>query len=231
MTKATQDSKHWLTLGEASQLLGVHQTTLREWVNAGQIVSFRTPGGHRRFDMRDLQVFLQNRRTGSSGRELMITERNPLDGIRQQFGSNQIARQHWYQQLSEEHRTKDREIGRRMLGLLIQYTSRQENTEHFLEEGRLLARGYGTDLALLGFTPSALVRAFLFVRRAILNATHQPQDMVAPNDPEGMRLYERINRFMDEMLLSTLDAYEQAGGGRKPKPLPSKKIMRLKRGK
>jgi hypothetical protein len=161
---------------------------------------------------------------------LMITERNPLNGIRQQFGSSQIGRQHWYQQLSEEHRTKDREIGRRMLGLLIQYTSRQENAEHFLEEGRILARGYGTDLAELGFTPSALVRAFLFIRRAILNATHQPQDMVALNDPEGMRLYERINRFMDEMLLSTLDAYEKAGGGKKPKPLASKKTIRLKRG-
>jgi excisionase family DNA binding protein len=239
MTKTNQDTKQWLTLGEASQLLGVHQTTLRDWVNAGQIVSFRTPGGHRRFDVRDLQAFLQQRRTGSTGHELTIAERNPLEGIRQQFGSSQIASQRWYQQLSEEDRAKDREIGRRMLGLLIQYTSRPEGStrsavhpaEHFLEEGRVLAREYGKDLAELGFTPSALVRAFLFVRRAILNATHQPQDVNAANDAESMRLYQRIHSFMDEMMLSTLDAYEQAGGGRKTKQLGLKKPLKRKANK
>jgi hypothetical protein len=115
-----------------------------------------------------------------------------------------------------------------MLGLLIQYTSRHENAEHFLDEGRALACEYGTNLAELGFTPSALVRAFLFVRRAILNATHQPQDTEAPSDPEGMRLYQRINGFMDEMLLSTLEAYEQAGGGRTAKHLVLKKPAPVK---
>ncbi len=227
----TEDTKKWLTLSEASQLLGVHQTTLREWTNAGQISSFRTPGGHRRFDLRDLQAFVQNRRTGSTGRELTIAERNPLDSIRQQFGSSQIAQQSWYQQLSEQQRAKDREIGRRMFGLLIQYASRHENAEHFLDEGRKLARGYGKDLAELGFSPSGLVRAFLFIRRAILNATHQPQDATAPNDAEGMRLYQRINAFMDEMLLSTLDAYEQARGGRTVKRLTFKKLAKTKRKK
>jgi len=228
MVKTTKDNQRWLTLSEASQLLGVHQTTLREWENAGRISSFRTPGGHRRFDIRDLQAFLQQRRTGAPVFELSVVQ-SPLNNIRQQFGESQIANQGWYQQLTEEHRSKDREMGRRMLGLLIQYTSRRENAEHFIEQGRLLAREYGTDLAKLGFSPSSLARAFLFVRRAILNATHQPQDATTPNDAEGMRLYQRINIFMDEMLLSTLDAYEQAGGSRFAKPLALKKPSKIKR--
>ncbi len=218
----------WLTLGEASQVLGIHPTTLREWTDAGMIQSFRTPGGHRRFDLHDLQTFLKQRRLVSPERELALAERDPLNGIRQQFGEGQIARQSWYRQLSEEQRAKDREIGRRMLGQLIQYASRHENADHYLEEGRKLAREYGTDLARLNFSASGLARAFLFIRRAILNATHQPQDAGAPHDAEGMRLYQRINGFMDEMLLSTLDAYEHARGGRATKHLLPKKTKRRK---
>lgn len=203
----------WLTLGEASQFLGVHPTTLREWVDAGMIPSFRTPGGHRRFTIRDLQSFLQQRNSVTPTRTLIMTERDPLDNIRRQLGENQVTRQPWYRQLSEEQREKEREAGRRMLGLLIQYASRHENAEHFLEEGKNIARSYGRDLARSGLSASNVVRAFLFIRRAILNATHRPQDTTAPNDAEGMRLYQRINGFMDEMLLSTLDAYEQVRGG------------------
>ncbi len=221
IAKANLESQ-WLTLGEACQFLGVHPTTLREWVDAGMLPSFRTPGGHRRFDVRDLQSFLQHRKSMSPAQSLAMAERDPLDNIRRQFGESQVTRQRWYRQLSDEQRQNERETGRRMLGLLMQYASRRENADHFLDEGKSIARSYGRDLARSGLSASNVVRAFLFIRRAILNATHQPQDAAAPNDAEGMRLYQRINGFMDEMLLATLDAYEQARGLVR-KPLALKK--------
>src|SRR2546427_5681699 len=39
----------WLSLGEASRVLGISQGTLRRWADRGQVSSFTTPGGHRRF--------------------------------------------------------------------------------------------------------------------------------------------------------------------------------------
>ena len=39
----------WITLGQACKLLGVNESTLRRWADAGHVRSFRTPGGHRRF--------------------------------------------------------------------------------------------------------------------------------------------------------------------------------------
>ncbi len=210
MPRVLEMDSQWLTLSQASQLLGVHPTTLREWVNARIIPSFRTPGGHRRFDLRDLQEFLQRRKTMMQEGVLTAAVPSPLEGVRQQLDEGQMARQRWYRQLSDEQRARERETGQRMLGLLIQYASRHENAEHFLEEGRKIARSYGRDLAQTGMSVSDVVRAFLFIRRAILNTTHQPKDTAAPNDAEGLRLYRRINGFMDEMLLSTLEAYEQA---------------------
>lgn len=220
----------WLTLGEASQVLGVHPTTLREWVDSGAIPSFRTPGGHRRFDVRDLQNFLQHRKSMAPTQTYTMAERDPLDNIRRQLGESQLTRQRWYRQLSDEQRMKERETGRRMLGLLIQYASRHENADHYLDEGKGIARSYGRDLARSGLSASNVVRAFLFIRRAILNATHQPQDAAAPHDAEGMRLYQRINGFMDEMLLATIDAYEQSRSlAHKPLALKKPKMKKQAR--
>lgn len=197
-------------MGEASQALGVHITTLREWVDTGLIPSFRTPGGHRRLARFDLDEFLSRRKSQSQERALMVAHQNPLEGVRQELGASQIRQQHWYHHLSDEQRARERERGQRMLGLLIQYASRHENAEHFLEEGRVLAEEYGLEFARTQMSTSEVVRAFLFIRRAILSATHKPQDVTAPNDAEGLRLYQRINDFMDDMMLATVQAYEKA---------------------
>src|SRR2546427_12634899 len=44
----------WLSLDEAAKRLSVHPATLREWADKGQIRTFRTPGGHRRFSEVDV---------------------------------------------------------------------------------------------------------------------------------------------------------------------------------
>jgi len=209
MLSAPGTQSQWLTLSEASRFLGVHPATLRGWVDAGMIPAFRTPGGHRRFDAHDLQSFLERRKAMMLSRSLAPAEQSLLDGIRRELRTGQVAQQYWYRQLTEEQRAREREAGQRMLGLLIQYVSRYENAEHFLDQGRIIAHSYGRDLARAKLSATEVVRAFLFMRRAILNATHQPQDLPALNDAEGLRLYQCINDFMDEMLLSTLDAYEQ----------------------
>ena len=51
MTNATQTPvrEEWLTLSEACALVGVSPATLRRWSDNGDVRSFTTPGGHRRF--------------------------------------------------------------------------------------------------------------------------------------------------------------------------------------
>ncbi len=51
MTNTPQTSVHeeWLTLHEACSLIGVSPATLRRWSNNGDISTFTTPGGHRRY--------------------------------------------------------------------------------------------------------------------------------------------------------------------------------------
>lgn len=46
----------WMTLRQASELLGAHTNTIRRWVDSGAIGSYRTPGGHRRLAQHDVQA-------------------------------------------------------------------------------------------------------------------------------------------------------------------------------
>ena len=60
-TEDLESRQQWLTLGEASKYLGVHYSTLRSWSDSGDVAVFRTPGGHRRFNLNDLRRFLSDR--------------------------------------------------------------------------------------------------------------------------------------------------------------------------
>ena len=53
----------WLTLGQAARYLGVAQSTIRKWSDQGRLSAFYTPGGHRRYRLRDLEAFV----AGSGG--------------------------------------------------------------------------------------------------------------------------------------------------------------------
>ncbi|MFX0095868.1 MAG: helix-turn-helix domain-containing protein [Candidatus Hodarchaeota archaeon] len=47
--------KHYLAMGEASVRLGVCVTTVRRWERKGKIHCYRTPGGHRRFAIVEIE--------------------------------------------------------------------------------------------------------------------------------------------------------------------------------
>jgi excisionase family DNA binding protein len=65
--RAPAGEPDWLTLGQAAKYLGVAQSTIRKWSDVGRVPAFYTPGGHRRYRQRDLDVFLDRSRPGSGG--------------------------------------------------------------------------------------------------------------------------------------------------------------------
>ncbi len=199
----------WLTLSEASTLLGIHPITLRSWVDAGMVRAFRTPGGHRRFRRGELVEFMEQQRTQTPNRALTATADQTLERIRTEIGSSPMRESSWYMQLSDAERARQREMGQRLLGLLLQYVSRQENGGDFLQEARQMAQQYGVTLAHARLGASDLARAFLFFRHMVINATFHASGTPKQADADGVRLLQRINAFMDELLIATLEAYDQ----------------------
>ena len=52
------DAEVWLSVQDASAMLGVSPATLRRWSAAGEVEAFTTPGGHRRFALSTLRGLL-----------------------------------------------------------------------------------------------------------------------------------------------------------------------------
>ena len=108
-----------LSLGEASRVLGISQGTLRRWADRGQVASFTTPGGHRRFPRSAILGLVPAERVrrpqiadegGSTERIAGAYRRLNLAGGRPQSMLGE---------LSETERELFRERGRRMVECLI----------------------------------------------------------------------------------------------------------------
>ena len=52
----------WLTVNEAARYLGISLPTLKKIEKEGNLVPFRTPGGHRRYTIEILDEYLASTR-------------------------------------------------------------------------------------------------------------------------------------------------------------------------
>src|SRR5438309_10845540 len=84
--RAPTSEPDWLTLGQAAKFLGVAQSTIRKWSDRGRVPTFYTPGGHRRYRRRDLDIFLERSRPVSRGPLVLIVDDD--ERIRQYVRAN-----------------------------------------------------------------------------------------------------------------------------------------------
>lgn len=56
-----------LSTRQVAQLLGVGEATVKRWADSSEIDCFRTPGGHRKFRLRDVTEFVQKRQYEAAG--------------------------------------------------------------------------------------------------------------------------------------------------------------------
>lgn len=207
MLQANQ--KPWLGLSEAADFLGVHFTTLRRWVDAGKVPCIRTPGGRRRFKRAELAAFLESLREGDST-ALAVVDARSGQPVPFQVGHVGVANEPWYERLDDSQRMAMRHGGQQLMAVLMQYATRSNGGEVFLEEGQRLAASYGTASRAAGLSLVETVRAFLMVRHSINDSVYQAGSLAGSPDRETWRLYDRMNAFLDNMLLATLDAYDLA---------------------
>ncbi|TMG43630.1 MAG: helix-turn-helix domain-containing protein, partial [Chloroflexi bacterium] len=93
----TLEHGDWLTLGEASRILGVDPDTLRRWADNGKIDVFTTPGGHRRFLRASIDAMLPRPR--HARRQSLTALGEPPDRIAAEFRRRvrvDMVTQDWY---------------------------------------------------------------------------------------------------------------------------------------
>jgi excisionase family DNA binding protein len=210
MTGMSVDKSGWLSLTEASKLLGVHYTTLRRWADAGSIPCFRTPGGHRRFRAADLNAWLEGKGTTALVPQADALVHSAVGFARQEMAQQQIAGESWYLAFEpEEERLQMREAGRNLFGLAIKYVSRGGGHGAVLQDGRRTGDFYGRQCAERGVSLVDTVRAFFFFRQSLLRVTAPGQSGSGRYDAEDARIHQQLGYFLDEVLFACLASYEE----------------------
>lgn len=198
---------HWLSLKEASDLLGIHFTTLRKWADDGLIRVFRTPGGHRRFSVTDLRRFLEMR----ASHELPAHTDSFVDAamgqVRAEIEKMRDEHTKWAQAFTAEERDMTRQRGRQLFSLAIAYVVKPAQRDHLMAEGRRLGYEYGTEAALGGMPLVEAGRAVQFFRSQLSKVVRAEN---SPGlDADDLRIQGAIDHFIDEVLYAVLSGYEQ----------------------
>jgi excisionase family DNA binding protein len=199
----------WRSLSEAADYLGVHFTTLRRWADRGYIDVIRTPGGKRKFRQDMLDSFLQSRQNKQhSSTALLHIKEEAIIRTRQDMQAIHLPQQNWYLQLTEEQKVHMRGTGSRLVALMLQFSARTGDAEVFLEEGRRITKEYGEICYITGLTVSECIQTFLMFRRPMMNAIYETSHLQDMDDQESQRLFEKLNLFLDEILVIIVQAYQ-----------------------
>lgn len=192
-----------MTLGQACRILNVDESTLRRWADAGQVRTFRTPGGHRRFAEHDVRSIVQGRaRRQYSDVGDLATKR-----IRQQL--HRPGHHDWYESFDESHREKLRPLGRRLMALVADYLAKRGRKTSLLEEARVTGDEYGMELANAGMSLSQAMEAFTFFRRSLDQSAKQALAKAGTEPAEAVDVCEQIMALADEVMLGIAGAYER----------------------
>ena len=212
-TPIAQPGDDWIGIAEASRLLQVSAPTLRRWSDTGRVPSHKTLGGHRRFSRRAIEAV-----ASSMAGIAPVTARShvsppiPLD-------RRELLSQDWRQRVSAEPGVaRMRELGQRLLGLLLQHVHTRLNDDHYLSEAKSVGTIYGREAALAHISLSDTVKAFVYFRRACARLTApasaeateatEATETTRADLLEAVSLHARIDSFMDAVLLGVLAGFE-----------------------
>lgn len=199
---------HWLTLRQAAHILGVNESTLRHWANQGKLRTFRTPGGHRRFAEEDLRGLI-SQATAPAAKGTAVFSRVALNRIRRRLGRGQVTASPWDRAFNNQGRERMREEGRRLLGVLSDYLSHGRGRQ-VPAEALVIGHHYAQEFLNDGISLKSALEGFLFFRDSLENTAASLAKDEEASPERQVEIWQRLGRFMDQVLLAIVEAYESA---------------------
>jgi excisionase family DNA binding protein len=200
----------WLTLGEASRMLGVDPDTLRRWADNGKVEVLKTPGGHRRFLRASIEGMLPRPR--QAARRSLSAMGEPPDRIAAEFLKRvrtDLATQDWHSRFDEASLRWFRERGMRMSDLLIGHldAGRGPGRESHLEQAAVLGHEYGVQAKRRGLSLGEATQAFLFFRARFLAEIANVARRRALEPEPAAALFAEADRALDTVILALIDGH------------------------
>lgn len=239
MTKPDTDQERLLTLSEAAERLGVHPATVRRWADKGEIEVRMTAGGHRRFPESAVvrisgggsSPVAAAGEMHPAGGSVGGTLGGPVGSVAYRLAAGDRAeatksmesqaismtrsemRHHvderWMSQLSDEEREEKRMLGRRLVGLMMQYLSRDDGDgQEILAEARAIGRLYARTSMQSGMELADALKATMFFRDNLVESAILKPDPANADPDAPTRVYRRINEFLNAVQLAVAEVYD-----------------------
>ncbi len=196
-----------ISISEASSLLGVSETALRQWTDEGKIEAFVTPGGHRRYSREDLRRLIGLHQKAIGIKDL-VNELEETAGLHREIARS-FSQAAWFERLNREGQMGLGMLGRRILDLVIVYLSEPGKREETEQAIQTVGGDFGTTLARLGFPLTDSVEAFILHRTPVLNTA---TDLMKKRGIYAGRIVgtiPQVGQVMDKALVALVEAHQR----------------------
>ncbi|MBJ7599553.1 MAG: hypothetical protein DLM67_05950 [Candidatus Nephthysia bennettiae] len=201
----------WLTLGEASRMLGVAPETLRRWSDRGRVASFTTVGGHRRFSRQAMMQLLpaaRERRPSLS--QLGTSPERMTRAYRQAHPQDARPLAGWLSRLDSAELARFRSLGGAIAQTLLAHLDAEDPSRALarLEEACALAGDYGRQCARLELPLPDAVAAFLRFRGPFIDELARTARQRGLDTREATQLLVEAQNACDRLLLAFIQTWQ-----------------------
>lgn len=209
MKEKSEQPSQWISLSKAAQRLGVHVSTVRRWADAGEIPVMLSPGGHRRFAVSDIDRFTDERRRLKTigGLELVWAEQAMTRTRKELVSLQQSGRLSAFAEKDREHK---RILGRRLMGLMLQYISLREGGEELLAEARAIGQEHATSALEEGIPLINAMQIILFFRDTLVDVALQLPEVVHVQPDANSHLMRRMSTLLNTVELAVAETYDHS---------------------
>jgi hypothetical protein len=167
-----------------------------------------TPGGHRRFALADLERFTEEHRRlrRLPGLEQLWAEQALAEARREIISQSGAG---WLAAYDEADRERKRQLGRRLMGLLMQYIALADGGADLLAEARVIGRAHAENTLGLGLPLAAALQAMLFFRDTLTETALNLPETARVRPEANQRLLRRINTVLNVVELAVAETYDQ----------------------
>lgn len=212
--------RDWLTIHDASAMVGVSPATLRRWCNAGDIRAFTTPGGHRRFARSAILGLLP---PANGGRPSMASLGESTESIIRVYRRGVCRSAAWppsIEALANGARQPFRACGQAMVTALVDYLddprsaagAEQREATDALGAAESAATRYGQLAACNRVPLRDTVELFLRFRAPLLHELGAVARRRALDAMDATALLEAATNAIDRLLPALIAGHEGVDG-------------------
>jgi excisionase family DNA binding protein len=206
MTEPVKET--WITLGAAAALMGVSESTVRRWADAGELRSYRTSGGHRRVLEEDLRQLVGPRAASAPSRDTDRISDIALLRVKRQLNRRGRGPALPLEGFSEEARDRLRLLGRQLVDLFARFIASNAKGERFSADARTVGHEYGRMLVEQGVRLSVAVATFNRLRHSLEETASQIASESSLSAEDAVEAIEQTLGLADTVLEGMAEIYE-----------------------